>query len=102
VGFDCDPPAGAVEAIAEEATELAAAAAAADPRQVFDEVGDLLFAAVSLSRKLKVNPEDALRAAGQRFRDRFQAMDREVRERGVSYRDLPPPELAALWDRHKL
>ena len=39
--------------------------------ETFDEMGDLLFAIVSLARQLKVNPEDALRVAGQRFRDRF-------------------------------
>jgi MazG family protein len=97
VGFDFETPNGAAEAVAEEARELAQAADAADPKQVFDEVGDLLLAVVSLSRKLAVNPEDALRAAGQRFRDRFEAMDREVRKRGVSYRDLPPADLETLW-----
>jgi MazG family protein len=101
VGFDFESPAGAAEAVAEEARELAEAAAAADPAQVFDEVGDLLLAVVSLSRKLKVNPEDALRTAGQRFRDRFAAMDRDARERGVSYRDLRPAELEALWQGTK-
>jgi MazG family protein len=101
VGFDYEIPAGAAEAVAEEARELAAAAGAADPDRVFDEVGDLLFAVVSLSRKLAVNPEDALRAAGQRFRDRFEAMDREVRRRGVSYRDLPQADLEALWQSTK-
>src|SRR5438309_6075887 len=100
VGFDFETPAGAAEAVAEEARELAAADADSPGGQhVFDEVGDLLFAVVSLSRKLKINPEDALRAAGQRFRDRFAAMDRDARERGVSYRDLAPTELEALWQR---
>ena len=42
-------------------------------KRVFGEVGDLLFAVVSLARKLRVDPEDALRVAGQRFRDRFAA-----------------------------
>src|SRR2546421_1715743 len=97
VGFDFETPNGAAEAVAEEARELAEAADAADPKQVFDEVGDLLLAVVSLSRKLAVNPEDALRGAGQRFRDRFVAMDREARKQGVSYRDLAPADLQALW-----
>ena len=77
--------------------EKAADAAAPDGQRVFEELGDLLFAVVSLSRKLKVNPEDALRAAGQRFRDRFEAMDREARRRGISYRDLSPSDLESLW-----
>jgi tetrapyrrole methylase family protein/MazG family protein len=99
VGFDFETPDGAAEAVAEEARELAAADG---EQEAFAELGDLLLAVVSLARKLRVNPEDALRSAGQRFRDRFAAMDREVRERGLSYRDLDQAELAALWDRARL
>jgi len=96
VGFDFETPSGAAEAVSEEAQELATA----DTREkAFAEVGDLLFAVVSLARKLRVDPEDALRAAGQRFRDRFAAMDADVRTRGVSYRDLDAEQLAAIWDR---
>jgi tetrapyrrole methylase family protein / MazG family protein len=98
VGFDFETPAGAADAIAEEAHELAAAQS---PEQAFQEVGDLLFAIVSMARKLKIDPEDALRTSGQRFRDRFAAMDREMRERGISYRDLSPEELAAVWQRSR-
>ncbi|MBO0685127.1 MAG: nucleoside triphosphate pyrophosphohydrolase [Candidatus Dormibacteraeota bacterium] len=99
VGFDFEGPADAARAVSEEAQELAEASAGVDPQRVFDEVGDLLLAVVSLSRKLKVNPEDALRAAGHRFRDRFAAMDRDARARGLSYRDLAPEQLADLWER---
>ena len=96
VGFDFETPSGAVEAVSEQAQELAAA----DTREkAFAEVGELLFAVVSLARKLRVDPEDALRVAGQRFRDRFAAMDADVRSRGVSYRDLDGEQLAAIWDR---
>jgi len=70
VGFDPDPAGGEVEAIAERARALASAA---DQEQAFREAGELLFAVVGLARRRDVNPEDALRAAGQRFRDRFAA-----------------------------
>ena len=65
VGFDYASPKGAAESVAEEARELATAE---DPKRQFEEMGDLLFAIVSLARSLKVNPEDALRVAGQRRR----------------------------------
>src|SRR6266568_9171347 len=68
VGFDYESPAQTAENVAEEARELADAT---DAGQAFDEMGDLLFAVVSLARRLKINPEDALRVAGQRFRKRF-------------------------------
>lgn len=94
IGFDYTTAEFAAEGVAEEARELAAAS---DPTEVFDELGDLLFALVNLARKRKVNPEDALRAAGQRFRHRFKALEALASERGKAIRDLPPEALEALW-----
>jgi tetrapyrrole methylase family protein / MazG family protein len=96
VGFDFETPSSAAQAVSEEAQELALADR---QEEAFAEVGDLLFAVVSLARKLRVDPEDALRVAGQRFRDRFAVMDADVRSRGISYRDLDAEQLAAIWDR---
>ncbi|HZV48931.1 MAG TPA: nucleoside triphosphate pyrophosphohydrolase [Candidatus Dormibacteraeota bacterium] len=96
VGFDPGDVAEAAEVVAARARE---AATAADHEEAFRRVGDLLLAAVTLARKLRVSPEDALRAAGQRFRDRFAVMHRELLDRGVGYRDLDPAELSAVWDR---
>ena len=70
VGFDPEPAGGEVEAIASRARALASAA---DPDEAFREAGELLLAVVGLARRRDVNPEDALRVAGQRFRDRFAA-----------------------------
>jgi tetrapyrrole methylase family protein / MazG family protein len=70
VGYDPEPPGAEVEAIRDRALALAAAQ---DPDQAFREAGELLLAAVTLARRRDVNPEDALRVAGQRFRDRFAA-----------------------------
>jgi tetrapyrrole methylase family protein/MazG family protein len=94
VGFDFASPAETAEAVAEEARELSAAA---DARETFDEMGDLLFAMVSLARRLKVNPEDALRVAGQRFRRRFAETEAGLRRDGVTFNDLEPEEQARRW-----
>jgi len=95
VGFDYASTTDSAEAVAEEARELADAK---DPDAAFAELGDLLFAVVSLSRRLKVNPEDALRVAGQRFRKRFAAMEAQLVGEGKSFRDLDSAELAKRWD----
>lgn len=94
VGFDFKSPAESAEAVAEAASELAAVR---DPAEAFDELGDFLFAVVSLARHLKVNPEDALRVAGQRFRRRFAATEAALRDEGRSFRDVDSGELAARW-----
>ena len=95
VGFDFASPVETAEAVAEEARELAGAA---DARETFDEMGDLLFAIVSLARRLKVNPEDALRVAGQRFRRRFAETEASMRKDGVSFGELDREEKEKRWN----
>jgi tetrapyrrole methylase family protein/MazG family protein len=95
VGFDFTSPKAAADAIAEEAHELAEAT---DPKQSFNEMGDLLFAMVSLARRLKVNPEDALRVAGERFRSRFSRAEASLRDEGRTFRDLESDEVARRWE----
>ena len=95
IGFDVETADGAAEAVAHKLAEVTAAG---DGDAAFRELGDLLLAVVSLARKRNVNPEDALRAAGQRYHDRFEAMDRELRARSSDYRELDDKELATLWE----
>ncbi len=95
VGFDFESPAETAENVAEEARELADAT---DPKRAFDEMGDLLFAVVSMARRLKINPEDALRVAGQRFRRRFAETEASLRRDGVDFRDLDREALVKRWE----
>jgi len=94
VGFDFASPVDTAEAVAEEARKLSGAA---DAHQAFEEMGDLLFAVVSLARRLKVNPEDALRVAGQRFRKRFALTEAGLRRDGVTFSQLDRDEQAKRW-----
>jgi tetrapyrrole methylase family protein/MazG family protein len=94
VGFDFTSPIETAEAVAEEARELADAA---DPSAMFDEMGDLLFAIVSLSRRMKVNPEDALRVAGERFRRRFAETEASLHRDGLTFGDLESEEMDRRW-----
>ena len=98
VGFDFASPAAAAESVGEEARELAEAG---DRERVFEELGDLLFSIVSLARTLKVNPEDALRVAGQRFRKRFAAAESSLRQEGKSFSDLSEAEMLEHWEKSR-
>lgn len=98
VGFDFASPAAAAESVAEEARELAETD---DHDRVFEEMGDLLFAMVSLARSMKVNPEDALRVAGQRFRRRFAATEAAVRADGKALSDLTEAEKLRRWEESR-
>ena len=98
VGFDFASPAAAAESVAEEARELAETE---DHERAFEEMGDLLFAIVSLARTLKINPEDALRVAGQRFRRRFAATEAAVRSEGKAFSDLSEEEMLRRWEESR-
>src|SRR5437762_6567768 len=98
VGLDFPSPAAAAESAAEEARGLAELN---DHDRAFEEMGDLLFAIVSLARSLKVNPEDALRVAGQRFRRRFAAAESSLRREGKKFSDLEADELVRRWEESR-
>jgi MazG family protein len=96
-GFDFDHvPYDAVRA------ELDELEAAADRDERFHEVGDVLFAAVNLARKLKVDPELALRAAAERFRDRVQDAEGLAASEGRDWNDLGPDDQLALYARARI
>jgi XTP/dITP diphosphohydrolase/tetrapyrrole methylase family protein/MazG family protein/ATP diphosphatase len=82
-GFDMDePPYAAVGAMLDELE------AADDPDARHAAAGDLLFAAVNVARKLKVDPELALRSSADRFRARVEAAERLAEADGARWNDL--------------
>jgi MazG family protein len=96
-GFDFDHvPYEAVEA------ELSELRAAEEREERFHEIGDVLFAAVNVARKLKVDPELALRASAERFRDRVQAAADLAAGDGADWHDLGPDEQLAYYARARL
>ena len=82
----------------EEAYEVADAIARGDFDDLRDELGDLLFAAVNLARKLEIDPEAALRRATGKFERRFRRIEALAAERGIGG-DLDA--LEALWHEVK-
>jgi len=96
-GFDFEHiPYEAVEAELEELRE------AGDREEAFHEVGDVLFAAVNVARKLKVDPELALRAAADRFRSRVQGAADLAAGDGAAWQDLEPAVQLAYYARARL
>jgi XTP/dITP diphosphohydrolase len=64
-----------------------------------DAVGDLLFAVVALARRLRVNPEEALRGRAMRFAQRFRALELRAREEGVDLHDLDDAAWRERWEQ---
>ncbi len=109
VGFDWPDTEGVFAKLDEEISELREAitergrhsiqkgdSAAPDP--VAEELGDLLFTVVNLSRRLGVDPELALRGTNQKFRRRFAAME-SASDRPLEHQS--PEQLEALWSEAK-
>ena len=101
VGFDWPDAPAVLEKVAEEVAEVRAAVAAGDAGAASAEVGDLLFAAVSLARLLGEDPESALKAANRKFRRRFRYVEDRLRERGRSPADSNLDEMESLWAEAK-
>jgi XTP/dITP diphosphohydrolase/tetrapyrrole methylase family protein/MazG family protein/ATP diphosphatase len=96
-GFDFDHV--PYEAVRGELDELEAAGT---PEERFHEAGDVLFAAVNLARKLKVDPELALRAATDRFRGRVAAAETLAASHDRDWNDLGPDEQLGFYARARL
>jgi MazG family protein len=97
-GFDFERvPYDAVTGELEELRE-----AEGDRDAAFHEVGDVLFAAVNVARKLKVDPELALRASAERFRGRVQGASDLAAADGADWHDLGPDEQLAYYARARL
>ncbi len=109
VGFDFDKAQQAADKVTEELLEirLAMQISESSPKidnvqneahsAVFEEVGDLLFAAANLARKLDVDAESALHAATQKFQRRFSAMEALAIQRGEVFSQLNLAAQENLW-----
>ena len=109
IRFEYPDTAGAVADLDDELRELKdALTAAGEPpaegepdADVFGEVGDVLFAAVNVARRVNVDPELALRAATRRFVARVEHAERLAAEDGRAFAELPLSEQDRYFDRAK-
>ena len=101
VGFDWDEAAQVVDKADEEIAELRGAIAGGDPARIEEELGDLLFTVANAARKLRVDPESALRTANAKFTRRFRAVERRLEDRGRTLHDASPDELEREWEAIK-
>ncbi len=91
----------AIRASMSNQTESGTGAATARQAQIVAEFGDVVFSLVNLARFIKVNPEDALRQAANRFVERFQFIEAQAIASGRTVGDLSLPEMDRLWEEAK-
>ena len=101
VGFDWDDVSDVICKVEEELAETREALASGDAEHLKEELGDLLFATVNLSRFREINAEEALDAAVKKFVFRFQEVERRIHASGRSMNDCTLEEMDAEWDNVK-
>ncbi len=101
VGFDWQSVDGALEKIDEEKKELEAAIKAGDKKNIEEELGDLLFSAVNVSRFVGVDAEEALTASADKFLERFSVVEKLAEERNIEMPNASLEELDKLWEEAK-
>lgn len=100
-GFDWDNAEDAFKKLPEETEEFREAVELGDRDKMAEEFGDLLFAAVNVSRFYKIDAEAALAFATDKFMKRFELVEQEVLKRGHQMTDLSLAELDSIWDEVK-
>lgn len=98
-GFEWPDIAGVRAKLSEELAELEETQVGSD--EAFEEIGDVLFTAVNLARKYKVNPEQALRANVRKFTARWGIMERYASELGRELSGMSLDEQEELWQKAK-
>ena len=100
-GFDWPSHHGVVDKIKEELTELEEALGSGDRDRISDELGDLLYALVNLSRHFEIDPEGAVRATIARFEERFRLVEESLAAEGKTPEGEDLDELERRWQAAK-
>ncbi len=101
VGFDWDKIDDVLSKLDEEVAEFKEAVKSRKEAPIEDELGDILFMIVNISRFIGVNPEDALRKTISKFISRFRYIEMAAAEKGQKLSDMSLAEMDELWDEAK-
>jgi len=100
-GFDWTDRKGIWEKVLEEVEELRCAVDIDDEPGVKEEMGDLLFSLVNLSRHWGMNAEDLLRSANRKFLNRFERMEGHLNHSGISLEKATAKQMNGAWEAVK-
>lgn len=101
LGFDWQGPRGALDKVCEEAEEVREQLDAGNGSRLEEELGDLLFSVVNLTRLVGVRAPLLLRRATVKFIVRFRRLRAEARRQGIRVERASPEVLDRLWQSAK-
>jgi len=100
-GFDWNDPAEVLHKLKEEIEELQEAQKGQSKERIRDEMGDILFAATQLARKLDLDPESCLSGTNRKFARRFRELEERCAREGKKVKDLSREEMFRYWEESK-
>ena len=100
-GFDWEKIEQVWEKVHEEILELKDAEASANKQNIEEEIGDVIFAIVNLSRHLTISSEDALRKTNQKFVRRFKKVEEGIKAKGKDLDEASLVEMDLIWNEAK-
>jgi tetrapyrrole methylase family protein/MazG family protein len=100
-GFDWKRPQDVLQKVKEEVAELEKAVGEKNEEEMKEEVGDVLFSLANASRHLGVNPEIALIQANAKFIQRFQLVEKKLKEEGKDLKQTELDEMDRIWEEIK-
>ena len=101
VGFDWPSSREVMAKIQEEILELEIERKADNRENISEEIGDILFTLVNLTRHFNLDPEDIMRKSNLKFENRFRAMENHAKENNVALDKMSLEELEEIWQKIK-
>jgi tetrapyrrole methylase family protein/MazG family protein len=101
-GFDWQNTADVLEKLQEELSEFDAALTGNDQTEIEEELGDLFFTLVNLSRFVKVDSETALSKTTNKFLQRFAYITDQLADLGKTLEQTTMAEMDVLWEKAKM
>ena len=99
VGFDWDNIDQVIKKVDEEIIELKESIK--KQKGINDELGDVLFSIVNLSRHLNLNPEESLNKSTEKFMNRFKKIEKDLESKKMTMNELSIDDLDKLWEKNK-
>ncbi len=100
-GFDWSEITGVIEKMEEEFKELKEAIVSGEKEEIREEIGDLFFVLINISRFLKINPEKAIKRTLDKFIRRFRYIEKSLHRGGKSLLQSNLMEMDRLWEEAK-
>ena len=101
VGFEYNNDSEAIEKVNEELNELKKEIKIKNKKKIREELGDLIFAVLDVSRKLKLDPESVLKQSNRKFSKRWKKLEKHANKKNLELQNLSINEYNKIWNKVK-